>query len=673
VPGLSSAQCLKGLRRWPDIDFLWSRIRVHESANRSAKGGRFPLAISTSKRKPGTSPYARFQRLDGRHPFKQGGADCLVDYRARRRHDAEVAYLNFGLAREMGLIPADHPDRLTAGLRRAVLDQFALVIFNEHDFLHGKQVPTRDLLPGSFMATRYLQLQHPGRLGATSGDGRSIWNGCVRHRGVSYDVSSCGTGVTRLCPATAETHTFFATGNGSTSYGCGTAALAEGINAALMSEVFHRNGVATERVLAVLSLPRGLAINVRAAPSLLRPSHFFVHLHQENRPALAHNLDAFIDRQVANGRWPHLPEPTDRRARARRYGYFAKESARTFAQVSARFESDYVFVWMDWDGDNILADGGIIDYGSVRQFGLCHREYRFEDVDRMSTSLPEQRRKARHIVKKFAQIRDYLVDGKRRGLRAFDHDPILTLFDAEFAHSQRRQLVLKLGFSENQADFLLARHADDVSAFASAFRSLERVRSSRGPGPVADGLSWDAVYCMRDLLRVLPAHFCAEHTADEATPSTPRLLSGDALLGIALSDYASRKDRAGTPYRRRVSRRLQRRYLALVEAVASHTRLSQRALFAQLAERSAVINRDGRMTGDSIDYSSQRLIRRRRELGPNGLYRMIRAFVDRQDLDPDHPSAERPGEAEPDARLSPSEGRLLRGLLKLTHSLRESL
>ena len=42
--------------------------------------------------------------------------------------------------------------------------------------------------------------------------------------------------------------------------------------------------------------------------------------------------------------------------------------------------------WLDWDGDNILTDGSIIDYGSVRQFGLYHHSYRFADIDRMSTS-----------------------------------------------------------------------------------------------------------------------------------------------------------------------------------------------------------------------------------------------------------------------------------------------
>src|SRR5262249_46980257 len=157
------------------------------------------------------------------------------------------------------------------------------------------------------------------------------------------------------------------------------------------------------------------------------PSHFFVHLKQGDRASLESCVELFIDRQIANGDWPRIE------GRARRLRFFAAQTARTFARIAATFESEYIFCWLDWDGDNILADGGIIDYGSVRQFGLYHREYRFEDVDRMSTTIPEQRRKARHIVQNFAQIRDFLLSGRKGPLARFRRDPILALFDDEFA------------------------------------------------------------------------------------------------------------------------------------------------------------------------------------------------------------------------------------------------
>jgi len=45
-------------------------------------------------------------------------------------------------------------------------------------------------------------------------------------------------------------------------------------------------------------------------------------------------------------------------------------------------EEEYVFNWLSWDGDNMLASGAILDYGSIRQFAAKQDKYRFKDVDR---------------------------------------------------------------------------------------------------------------------------------------------------------------------------------------------------------------------------------------------------------------------------------------------------
>ena len=65
----------------------------------------------------------------------------------------------------------------------------------------------------------------------------------------------------------------------------------------------------------------------------------------------------------------------------------------------------------EWGRDNILTDGSILDYDSVPQFGLYYGGYRFEDTDRFSTSIPEQKRKAREIFQRFKQVRDLLLTG----------------------------------------------------------------------------------------------------------------------------------------------------------------------------------------------------------------------------------------------------------------------
>ena len=146
----------------------------------------------------------------------------------------------------------------------------------------GLSFRKQDIRPNKYMATRYLQLQHPSRRGTTSGDGRGIWNGEIRHRGRTWDVSSSGTGATRLSPAVAIEEKFFKTGDRNVGYGNGRNSLDEGIPSALMSEIFHRKGVATERTLAILSFEDGTSINVRASSKSASPRAFFCHLKQNN-------------------------------------------------------------------------------------------------------------------------------------------------------------------------------------------------------------------------------------------------------------------------------------------------------------------------------------------------------------------------------------------------------
>jgi len=575
------------------------------------------VAASVLPHRPAS--YRAFSRIDGRHPYRDAVPGGHVDYPARRRHDATVAFFNFGLAREMGLIPPQHPDVLTPGLRRAILDTFAIVIVNEYDLAHGLRVRRADRCAHPYMATRYLQLQHPGRRGDTSGDGRSVWNGTWRHAGVTWDISSCGTGVTRLCPATAETNRFYKTGSRRASYGCGTASIEEGLGAALMSETFHRNGIATERVLAVLALPGGFAINVRAAKNLLRPSHLFAPLKQNDLVRLRAAMDYAVGRERANGML------TPARSAPEAYRAFAEHVARAFGRVAATFEREYVFCWLDWDGDNILLDGSIIDYGSVRQFGLYHREYRFDDGPRWSTALPEQKAKARAIVSCFAQIVDALETGRRTPLRAFARDPLLKVFSESFDDTRDRLLLRRIGFDGGMAAKLLARARPLVRRFDRTHAWFETARSARGRVTVPDGITWNAVYSTRDLLRELPRIF-----AKEMKPLPPRL-----VLDLAASSYATRADRRPTPAKLARARRFQSAYLALIRRAARLSGRPTARIVADVCARSAVINAYTRITGDAIAHAASRLSRRHRALGPDALYEVIDRFAQRQARGPE--------------------------------------
>src|SRR5215211_4497863 len=118
--------------------------------------------------------YEKFKEVDGTHPWRNVSADGYVDYRARYRPQGRVVYLNFPLAKEMGLIPTDHRPSINRELEQAILDTFSLQIINEYDLAQGKKFSPETIKPNAYMATRYLQTQHRNKQGKTSGDGRSV-------------------------------------------------------------------------------------------------------------------------------------------------------------------------------------------------------------------------------------------------------------------------------------------------------------------------------------------------------------------------------------------------------------------------------------------------------------------------------------------------------------------
>ncbi len=578
-----------------------------------------PKSAPTGQGKHDPRRYDRFRLLNGKHDFQKAVPQGAVEYSVRLRKGGKLIYFNYDLAKEMGLISGDHPQKMNQKLSETVLDTFGIQIINEYDVLNKTPIPKKNIKPNTYMATRYLQLQHPDNIGRTSGDGRSIWNGQISYRGTTWDVSSCGTGATCLSPATAIEKKFFKTGDPSVSYGCGYANLLQGISAALMSEIFYRNGIATERTLAVIEYPHGNAINVRTGTNLLRPSHLFRYLKQGDLEGLRAAVDYFIDRQVSNGQWPK------QFSRKKRYEYLAEYMARRFARATARFESDYLFVWLDWDGDNVLMDGGIIDYGSVSQFGLYHHAYRFDDTDRWSTTIPEQKRKARYIVQTFIQMSDFLVRGKKNPIQKFHRHKILKVFDQEFEHNLYRHLLYKIGFNESHREYLFKEQQDLIKTFKGVFSYFEKAKSKNGPHKVPDGQTWDAIYCMRDILRELPIHLFAKEA----------IMTPGVFMETIASSYANNRDRMLTEVKIRKIHEFQKWYMALVQQTAKSFKQSERKVLLELGMRSSLINQYDRITGYSILWVAEKVLRERKRLSFDEMHKVIHDFIHYQKLRPD--------------------------------------
>ena len=438
--------------------------------------------------------YEKINNIDGHHPLMDLSENIYVRYKVRPRKGGKVRFFNFQLAKEMGLISSDHTFEMNTQLESSLLETFALIIINEYDLENKRSF--KDAKDNDYMATRYLQLQHPCKRGTTSGDGRSIWNGSVKHKGKIWDISSCGTGATKLSPATAIHGKNFKSGDPEVSYGCGYSKLSEGFVDVVFSEILTRNDIETERVLCVIEFDNNFSITVRAGLNLLRPSHFFAQLKQGNYKELKQLVDYYIDRQVANKVWKI-------EGRANKYDVFLSEMNHTFADIAAKFEIFYIFCWMDWDGDNILADGGIIDFGSVRQFGLYYHEYRFDDDDRWSTSIKEQKLKSKYTVQTFAQIVDYLKNGSKKGIKSFQDSKTLREFDNIFKLRRYHYFLWQLGCSQKQIENLLDNNSDLVAQLYQVFSYFEKYKATDEIEKTPDGVNWPVLFNMRKLLRQL--------------------------------------------------------------------------------------------------------------------------------------------------------------------------
>jgi uncharacterized protein YdiU (UPF0061 family) len=566
--------------------------------------------------------YEKFKELDGTHPWRDVAADGYIDYQARYRPNGRVLYFNFALAQEMELIPPSHPHSLNKKLEQVILETFSLKIINEYDLKFGGKHSRESLRTRRFMATRYLQTQHRNKRGKTSGDGRSIWNGCLKTRALTFDVSSRGTGATVLSPGAQHSNGVIQTGDETFGYSSGLAELDEMLGSAVMSEIFFRQDIPTERCLVVIGFPDGTAIGVRSAPNLIRPAHIFRYLKQGRLTELKASVDYLIARQVKNGFWEVPKTESERYERALDY------LARSYGKLAAVLQEEYIFNWLAWDGDNMLASGALLDYGSIRQFAAKHDKYRFKDVDRYSASLAEQRYWARWIVQTFAQAMAFISSGVKENLRIFKDAECLRTFDLAFRAESDYRTLWRIGFTPEQIAKLMRTAQKEIHSFHRSLSYFENLKVAKGIEKLPDGLTHQPVFLIRSLLRQLPAYYVSQsiNRADDETAYLPE----DNFCGMMAASYAGKKDLESTPARVTNVKNFQLCYLRLMEATDEP--LAETLKTVQ--ERAAIINHRHRITGDALILIVEEVISLKAKIAVNGLQEALETFIDSQVLIP---------------------------------------
>lgn len=594
--------------------------------NKSDKGLGRQILKNTSQEvaeNKSKGPYSRFAEINGWHPWQDAMPGSYISYPVRRIAGS-VAYFNFQLAKEMGLISPSHPEKLNEELEEKILDTFSLQIINEYDQLHRRNFRRKDIKENEYMATRYLQLQHADKTGKTSGDGRSIWNGVIEHNGTTWDVSSRGTGVTALAPGSVESDEPLKSGSEEVGYGCGMAENDELFASAILAEIFHNHSINTERVLAIVDLGKGLGIGVRAAPNLMRPAHFFGYLKQGEVQPLRQALDYMIQRQYKNGTWSFSSR------HPRKYRLMLDTVCQSFARFAATLDVDYIFAWLDWDGDNVLVDAGIIDYGSIRQFGLRHDQYRYDDVARFSTNLNEQKLKTKLTVQVFAQAIDFALSGKKKPLKNFENHQAVQQFQNYFEYYRLLRILFRTGFDEANCKRLLADERGLVEDFAREYDFIERRKVSEKTIEVSDGVNRPALYNIRNLLRELPGRLLSAQNFESF------FISSKEFYETLYAEGTKEEDKKISQTLETHAKNFQILYKNLIRK--TKRRRSIKRTLENMNERSAKINHADRITGNGIVNIIEEILKAKRSgFSTQDIHSVIHKFIANQCLDPDNP------------------------------------
>jgi len=564
--------------------------------------------------------YGKFETLNGAHPWRDVSPDGFEDYPVRYRKGGRVVYFNFSLAKEIGLISIRHPNKVTPGLEEILLKTFSIQILNEYDWKNKERLPRDHLVERLYMATRYLQSQHPSRQGRTSGDGRSIWNGILKTKSKVYDISSRGTGTTILSPGQQESSEHIETGSGKVGYGSGLADLEEMLGGAIMSEIFYNEDIPTERCLLVIGYKDKTSVGVRIAPNLIRPAHIYRYLKAGSWQETKDSFDYFINRQKRN----RMLDPSLNGASM--YSISLSFIAEAYAQLAAIMEEEYIFNWLAWDGDNILANGGILDYGSIRQFAGKHSKYRYEDIDRYSTTLTEQKYWARNMVQTFAQVVDFITTKEKKPLANFEKDSSLSVFDEKFARERQNELLRRIGFPMKERKILMKDHQQTIKDFRNLLSYFEDIKASAGERPVADGIDHPPVFLVRSMLRELPLFLLKHFHKDEWTQ-----MPVDDFYATMASPEAEIEDIKLSDARKLKCIEFQESYQALIEAVFKDMKEGIKIL----AERSAVFNYEHRVTGDGIVWVVKDILNAYKENNQVQIQEVIDRVIESQTLVPD--------------------------------------
>ena len=178
-----------------------------------------------------------------------------------------------------------------------------------------------------------------------------------------------------------------------------------------------------------------------------------------------------------------------------------------------------------------------------------------------------------------------------------------------------------MGLEAEQAEYLLKYHPRFVTKFKKHYSYFEKIKSRRGVYDIPDGITCDAIFCMRDALRELPRLYQKE----------PSLIDPNSFIEIIRSGYAKKKDLSLTSSRVRHISLFQKCYLEMMQKVAKQfhgSRLSK--ILLEVGMRSSIRNPYDRITGDGVLFVTDQIIKDKKRLSIDEIHQVMLGIIQTQ-------------------------------------------
>ena len=232
-------------------------------------------------------------------------------------------------------------------------------------------------------------------------------------------------------------------------------------------------------------------------------------------------------------------------------------------------------------------------------------------------------------------------------------------FDKRYNDFKNENLLYKIGFNHKYVNILLDTCKKEVAEFRSDFTYFEMAKSVKGPQKVADGINWNAIFCMRDILRELPQLYLSRGLNTD--------IKGAEFLDIIKSSYATAKDLRPSLRRNLKMRSFQKNYKKLFIVLAKKMKLPAEKILLDISLRSSVINKYDRVTGDSISTIVDKIMNKKPKLKAEEIAEVLREFTSYQNLNPD----KEPGTSNFDSVKEQSN--LVKGMLQIVREYRDGI